>query len=176
VTRWLRATFPLAALDTCDLREQDLRFCQDAFQARTWASGTSIEDLQAPNKYDLIWLGSVATHLSSEGTERLLLKMLSWVSPRGLVVMSLHGRYAFQRQGSGHFRYIDDSGWERIKAGYETAGYGYSDYEGQKGYGISLTKPSWIASLVERLPSARMITFSERAWDDHHDVIAIQSI
>lgn len=176
VTRWLRATFPLAALDTCDLREQDLRFCQDAFQARTWVSGTSIEDLQAPNKYDLIWLGSVATHLSSEGTERLLLKMLSWVSPRGLVVMSLHGRYALQRQGSGQFRYIDDASWERIKAGYETAGYGYSDYEGQKRYGISVTKPSWTASLVERLPCARMITFSERAWDDHHDVVAIQSL
>jgi hypothetical protein len=114
--------------------------------------------------------------------------MLSWVSTRGLVVMSLpvgtrndrrylnHSASSLQRQGSGHFRYIDDAGWERIKAGYETAGYGYSDYEGQKGYGISLTIPSWMASLVERLPSARMITFSERAWDDHHDVIAIQSI
>jgi len=55
--------------------------------------------------------------------------------------MSLHGRYAFQRQCSGEFRYSDDASWERITAGYQTAGYGYSDYEGQKGYRISLTSP-----------------------------------
>lgn len=176
VTRWLRAAFPLAALDTCDLREQDLRFCRDTFQARTWVSGISIDDLRAPGKYDLIWLGSVATHLSSEGTEHLLLKMLSWVRRSGLVVMSLHGRCALQRQSSGEFRYIDDASWERIKVGYETVGFGYSDYEGQKGYGISLTKPSWMASLIERLPGARMTMFSEQAWDDHHDVVAIQSL
>src|SRR6516225_2011415 len=47
VTRWLRAAFPLAVLDTCDLREQDLRFCRDTFQARTWVSGNSIGDLNA---------------------------------------------------------------------------------------------------------------------------------
>jgi SAM-dependent methyltransferase len=176
VTRWLRSTFILAALDTCDLREQDLQFCRDTFQARTWVSGTSIEDLQAPDKYDLIWLGSVVTHLSSERTELLLRKMLSWLRPRGIVVMSLHGRYALQRQSSGEFRYIDDAGWGRIKVGYETVGFGYSDYEGQKAYGISLTKPSWMASLAERLPGARMIMFSEQAWDDHHDVVAIQSV
>ena len=63
-------------------------------------------------------------------------------------------------------RYIDDAGSERIKAVYTTGGFGYSDYEWQKGYGISLTKPSWIAALVERLPGARMIMFSEQAWDD----------
>jgi hypothetical protein len=102
--------------------------------------------------------------------------MLSWTKPRGLVVMSLHGRYAFQRQESGKFRYIDDAGWEKVKAGYVTAGFGYSDYEGQKGYGISLTKPSWMAALIEQLPDARMGMFSEQAWDDHHDVVAIQSL
>ena len=176
VTRWLRAAFPLAVLDVCDLREDDVRFCRDTFQARTWVSGTLIGDLNAPDAYDLIWLGSVATHLSSEATERLLLKMLSWTRPCGLVVMSLHGRYAFQRQETREFCYIDDDRWQRIKAGYETAGFGYSDYDGQKGYGISLTRPSWIAALIERLPGARITALSERAWDGHHDVVAIQSL
>jgi hypothetical protein len=176
VTRWLRAAFPLAVLDVCDLREQDVRFCRDTFQAQTWVSGSSIGDLSAPHAYDLIWLGSVVTHLSSEVTERLLPKMLSWTRSGGLVVMSLHGRYAFQRQEMGEFCYIDNGRWQRIKAGYETAGYGYSDYDGQKGYGISLTKPSWVAALIERLTGARMITLSEKAWDSHHDVVAIQSL
>ena len=174
VTRWLRSAFPLAALDTCDLREQDLQFCRDTFRTRSWVSGTAIESLQAPDRFDLIWVGSVATHLSPEHTESLIL-MLSWLKPSGLVIMSFHGSYALRRQNRGEFRYIGDAAWNRIKVGYETNGYGYADYEGQTGYGISLTKPSWAASLVEHLSDAKMRLFSEQAWDGHHDVLAIQS-
>jgi trans-aconitate methyltransferase len=54
VTRWLRAAFPAAAIDGCDLRESDVLFCEDKFRARTWKSGTEIASLGAPGTYDLI--------------------------------------------------------------------------------------------------------------------------
>jgi len=103
VTRWLSAAFPDAAIDSCDLRQQDLDFCRDEFGARTWPSGIEIASLRAPGTYDLIWLGSAATHLSAAKTAQLLKKMLSWTNRAGLVLMSFHGRYALNRQNSGDF-------------------------------------------------------------------------
>jgi hypothetical protein len=88
--------------------------------------------------------------------------------------MSFHGRYALARQESGQFRYIDDQSWERIKGEYARTGYGYADYSGQQGYGISIAKPSWMAATVENR-ELRVISLSERAWDNHHDVLAVQA-
>lgn len=174
VTRWLAAAFPMTNIHACDLREQDMRFLASVFGAHTWLSGTNIDTLRAPGGYDLIWLGSVATHLSAEDVERLLNKMLSWLEPRGLVVMSLHGRYARERQEQLGFTYIHDSAWREIVAGYEASGFGYADYEGQAGYGISLTRLAWTAACVERAPGCTLVMLTEKAWDGHHDVVAIQ--
>lgn len=174
VTRWIRAAFPTAALDACDLRASDMDFCAKTFDARTWTSGTEIDMLQAPGLYDLIWLGSVLTHLSADNTVRMLEKMVSWIKPGGLLVMSLHGRHALDRQNSGRLRYIDDQSWECIKAGYVEYGFGYADYAGQSGYGISVTKLSWAASLIQSESHLKLVALSERVWDDHHDILAVQ--
>src|SRR5271169_6557462 len=53
VTRWLRAAFPDASIDICDLRTNDTEFCSGAFQANGWVSGTDIASLKAPREYDL---------------------------------------------------------------------------------------------------------------------------
>lgn len=174
VTRWLRAAFPKAAIDACDLRASDMDFVARTFNARTWTSGTDIESWQAPGTYDLIWLGSVATHLNADKTVRLLDKMVSWTRPDGLIVMSLHGRRALHRQNSGEFHYMDEQSWEHMKRDYEKSGFGYADYQGQSGYGISLTKPSWTAAVIEKRADLRLVTLSERAWDGHHDILAVQ--
>ncbi len=176
VTRWLRAAFPNAALDVCDLRQQDLDFCRDEFGARSWTSGTEISSLNAPGRYDLIWLGSVATHLPAAQTVQMLKKMLSWTNRAGLAVISFHGRHAFDRHNSGDIRYIHDEGWNLMKNSYAESGYGYAEYLGYNGYGVSITKPSWIAGLVENWSDAKLVALAESAWDGHHDVLAVQSV
>jgi hypothetical protein len=155
-----------------------MRFNERAFGARAWTTGTDISALAAPaSSYNLIWLGSVATHLPARQTVRLLDKMLAWTKDGGIVAMSLHGRFAYKHQSEmvamGH-PYIHDQAWPTITAGYEATGYGYADYEQQDGYGISLTKLSWAAALIEKQQGARLVTLAEKVWDDHHDVLAVQ--
>lgn len=177
VTRWIRAAFPAAEIYACDVRADDMEFCAKAFRAKTWISGNDIDALVAPGKYDLIWVGSVATHLSGDNTRRLLQKLISWAKPGGLLVMSLHGRQALAIRASGQHSYdVDDEAWEQIKSGYATSGYGYADYRGTSGYGISVTKLSWAATVIEQRSSIRLVSLSERAWDDHHDVLAVQVV
>jgi hypothetical protein len=175
VTRWLQSAFPQADLHACDLREQDVRFNADVLGVRAWQAGTDVSSLQAPRRYDLIWAGSVATHLSEERAAQLLDKMLSWTSPGGIVAASLHGRYVYKRQSDTAFRYIHDAAWDAIARGYHATGYGYAEYVNQPGYGIALTKLSWVSALIERRPDVRLICLAEKVWDEHHDVLAVQN-
>ncbi len=175
VTRWLCAAFPTGRLSACDLREQDMSFCHREFLADTWISGTNIDALVAPGTYDLIWVGSVLTHLSADHSTTLIHKLLSWTNADGLLVMSTHGRFAKTHQDSGNFRYLHDEGWKTAAGEYVETGFGYADYLNQTNYGISLTKLSWLAELVEKMPNVRLVVLSERVWDEHHDVLAIQN-
>jgi trans-aconitate methyltransferase len=78
VTRWLCAAFPEAEISVTDLRETDLEFCAKNFRVTPWLSGTEIDALQAPDRYDLIWVGSVLTHLSAAKSLNLLNKLIGW--------------------------------------------------------------------------------------------------
>ena len=133
VTRWLRARFPSACIDCTDIRIADLDFCHEQFCTNAWVSGTDTQQLGLPRAYDLIWAGSVLTHLPEANTRKLLGAFVRWLRPNGVAVFSSHGRYATGRQESGQFTYIDEAPFRCARDGYLASGYGYSDYPGQVG-------------------------------------------
>lgn len=174
VMRWLGAAFPGASLSLCDLHPELLAFAQRAFGCETWLSSPDFERLQAPRQYNLIWVGSVFTHLPAPAAVRLLRKLTEWLAEGGVLVASFCGRYALSRQDSGSFRYIDDPAWRRIRDGCGGSGYGYADYPGQAGFGIAVASPAWLMREAARLGEVRIVAFSEKAWDDHLDILALQ--
>jgi SAM-dependent methyltransferase len=175
VTRWLRAHWPNIAIAATDLRPADLAFCAAEFGCRTWTSSTDIAALDAPGRYDVIWAGSVLTHLDASRSLALLQTLLSWTRPGGLVVASLHGRHA-AAAGPATGRYgLDEARWSAVMRGFgSVAGYGYADYPGMQGYGVSICRPDWAMTVLERLAPVRLVMLAERAWDAHHDVLALQ--
>jgi len=174
VTRWLRAAYADAQLSACDLREADLAFVRQWFRAETWLSGADVDALEKHGTFDLIWVGSVMTHLDAIDSEDLLRRLFGWLRPNGLLITSLHGHRARQYGDSGKIHYLA-SGWTEVTRQYDALGYGYSDYPGQRGYGISLSSPGWAFAAVERLGLARVILYGEALWDNHHDILAVQS-
>lgn len=176
VTRWLQAAFPSSAIEACDVREADVAFCRERLGIDAWASRTKIDALSAPGTYDLIWAGSVLTHLDADGSVRLLRRLLDWATPDGLVVVTLHGRTAVEFGASGRVRYNEPDRWAHVVDGYRASGYGYADYLGWPGYGVSLTSLAWTARLVESWSDVRLVALSERAWDGHQDVLALQRL
>jgi SAM-dependent methyltransferase len=176
VTRWLKAAFPIASISCCDVREGDVAFLQELYGVEAWTVGTDLDALEIPHQYDLIWVGSVITHLSETKTRKLISRLFSACDPGGLLVLSFHGDNAVERQEGTEFKYIDDDGWKDIKRGYSATGYGYADYKGQDGYGISVCTPAWMRDLVNALPGSRLVLLKPRAWDSHHDVVAIQQM
>jgi 2-polyprenyl-3-methyl-5-hydroxy-6-metoxy-1,4-benzoquinol methylase len=159
VTRWLRAAFPDAKISACDTREE---------------SAKDVAALKKPSAFDLIWVGSVLTHLDAEISERLLRKLFGWLNLGGLVVVSVHGRTA-RRYGDSGLKYIV-RGWSEITHQYDAKGYGYADYPGQRGYGISLSSPAWMMDVAKRIEGSRIVLYGEALWDNHHDVVALQAV
>jgi len=62
----------------------------------------------------------------------------------------------------------------QVISGYDKAGYGYADYPGREGYGISAIRPGWLFDYVAARSSLRIAYFGEAVWDCHHDLIAVQ--
>jgi len=176
VSRWLSAAFPDAMLHACDLREADLEFVRQNYHATTWVSGTDIHALNPPESYDLLWVGSVFTHLPPELSKKLFKKMMTWLTPNGVLVFSVHGRRVLQRAKAGDTIYGLGDDLEKLWINYVNTGYGYVDYRQQTGYGISVSKSNWWVGFIEEQGTVKLVCLSERAWDDHHDVIAVQNM
>jgi SAM-dependent methyltransferase len=176
VTRWLRAAFPLSSIGACDLRERDVAFVRNQFQAEAWVADAKIEALKAPTTYDLIWVGSLLTHMSAKDCGRFIDKLLSWTNPRGLLIISSQGRTALLPENQSEGYGLHAAAWRDVQAQYAARGFGYADYPNQTGVGVSLTKLTWWSALVERMPNARMILLSEGLLGDHEDVVAIQNV
>src|SRR5688500_9262413 len=63
VARHLRAAYPTARLFVSDLDEDGAKFCADAFSATKLPSKPNFDDIQFNRTFDLIWVGSLITHL-----------------------------------------------------------------------------------------------------------------
>jgi hypothetical protein len=173
VTRWLSAAFGSARISACDLRPQDMEFLRQVFGVTSWVVDREVRALSISGRYDLIWLGSVITHLSADNTRELVTKLAGCCTDGGLIIASFHGRRAIERQESCDYQYIGPEAWALIKAGLSTTGYGYADYATTPGYGISVADPRWLVELSRSL-GLRLVMLGERLWDGHHDVVAMQ--
>ncbi len=174
VTRWLKAVYPEAHLSCCDLRSQDVSFCHEAFAAEAWISGTDVETLDFRGCYDLIWIGSVLTHLEERVSRRLVDQAMAVLNPGGLLVATTLGRAGRAIQDKTPI-FLEGAGWDRVKRHHDETGYGYVDYEGQAGYGLSLSSLAWVTTLATRCPGRRLVMMSEQAWDGLQDVFALQA-
>ena len=64
--------------------------------------------------------------------------------------------------------YLPEERQAGVIADYEATGFGYRDYVGQDGYGISLSAPWWVLPRLE----CRVHLYSEALWGSH-DVFAV---
>src|SRR2546423_3623530 len=95
VMRYLRAAFPHAEMTACDLLSDGVDFCATTFGASRLYSREKVEDIPLPpGSFDLVWVGSLFTHLSAELWSRWLLLFHKSLRPAGVLIFSSHGRDA----------------------------------------------------------------------------------
>jgi SAM-dependent methyltransferase len=172
VLRVLRAAFPDASLTACDLVREGVDHCAAAFGARPVYSSPELRKLALPGRFDLIWCGSLFTHLDEPRWVELLDLFARSLETRGVLVFTVHGRATFERVRAGWDYGLPVEELRRLARDFARRGFAYADYAGQPGFGISVSSRSFVLSLLERHPELRVVGFTERGWDDHQDVVA----
>ncbi|WP_029350754.1 class I SAM-dependent methyltransferase [Bosea sp. 117] len=173
VGRWLKAAFPQAEVYGCDLNRSGVDFCASTLGLIPVYSHEELTSAELPRDLDVIWVGSLFTHVDEARTTRWMRYLIDHLAPGGLLVATFHG--LFPRASHETMPLINTQSWQTIVAGYEEKGYGYARYtEMDLGdYGVSVSKPSRILDIAGTFEGTRVIAYMERAWADNHDVLAI---
>ena len=172
VMRTLRAAFPGAELLACDVDADGVAHCARAFGARAVPGSTDLAAMEPLREVDVIWCGSVLTHLDADQWPRLLSYFAGALSDGGVAVMTTHGRRTAWRMEHVTDYGLAPSDRASVLESYRSSGFGYCD-QGQQGYGISVSSPAWALGQVGLVPELRTIGYVEAGWDGHQDVLSV---
>jgi len=158
-----------AALDACDIEKKAVEFCAREFKVNPILSQQDISLVSFPRKYDLIWMGSLITHLPREAINNTFKSMGKILNKEGVFVFTTHGPTCLtilDSYGVGSpDRFI-------VEKSLTESGYYFIPYAGDKEYGITLTTKEFIVKSIHEATDGRMklIFYRPEGWDNHQDV------
>jgi hypothetical protein len=170
--RAIRAAFPDARITAWDLDRDAVDFCARVFGAIPVHGEPDPAANTIDERFDLIWCGSLLSHVDAHhwgGFLRLLSQLLS---PRGLLVLTTRGRRIAGLMRAGRSRF--GLTFREVRMLLDEYGRdGFAHLEGGAGgaEGVSLASPAWVCSQLERFPDLRLVGFTEGGYGDE-DVIA----
>ena len=173
--------FPDATIGACDLYPKHIDFCVRNFGAEPIMSLENLSTLDV-GQWDLLFCGSLLTHLPEELFWPTMDFMIRSLAPGGVAVITLEGRRAVYIQDN-LWKLIGDDKFDFIRDGYQRTGFGYSDYHqqfrdekftAQESYGIAVVRPDWLMAGLAKRENVTIVDYCEGDWDDHQDVIALR--
>jgi trans-aconitate methyltransferase len=179
VLRTLKAAFPTARLTACDIDTEAVEFCAKVFGATPVVSKEDPEGIDLQGPFDLIWCGSLLTHVSADRWPRFLGLFESKLAEYGLLLFSVHGRFSAELARLGKLNYgLQEADLEALLRDFDRDGFGYVEYGDSlkeridiPTYGVSMSSPSRVFEQVQAHPLLRVVSYAERAWCGH-DVVA----
>jgi SAM-dependent methyltransferase len=170
--RTLKAAFPKARLTACDIVPEAVEFCRKTFDAIPVQSVPDPMQIPFPGEYDLIWVGSLFTHLPSGRWLGFLERCSQVLKPRGILVFTVHGRIIEQRLRSGTHTYgLNPASIIALLDEYDRTGFGHQNCGARSDYGLSLSSPSWVCQTLAQIPALQLLMCNEAGWIDTQDVV-----
>ncbi len=171
VLRFLKAKFPKAEITAGDIIHEAVDYCVQTFDAKPLYSQTNLRELNVGGKYDLIWCGSLITHLCEKSTIDLLDFFIRHLSRGGLLIFTVHGRSAISYLKRGIVNYNAGEP-EEIVNEYKRTGYYYKARPSlPENSGVAFYSPSKMFEIIEKYPDLKVVSYSEGGWGNHQDVV-----
>jgi SAM-dependent methyltransferase len=192
VLRMLKAAFPEARLTAADIDHLAVNFCVETFGAEPIYSSMDSHGIPPDKAFDLIWCGSLLTHVNADRIIGFLRLFDSRLAPDGIVVFTTSGRGGYEVlrdllpdrkpdevapasiDKARQYFPLPDEILPDFASSYEREGFAYRDLAEGADYGTSLTSPAWVCRQVERSPHLRLVNYMERGWGSMQDVVACQ--
>lgn len=169
--RFLRARFPNAEITASEIDPKALDFCERIFSVKSVLSETDFSRLSLADKFDLIWCGSLITHLNERATTDLLRFFNAHLSPGGLCLFTTHGQLPVERMENGQSSYgLTAAAIQSLLLMYSETGYGFADYKNRQEYGISAVSNKRMLEIAREAGQWKELSFLERGWDNYQDV------
>jgi SAM-dependent methyltransferase len=176
VLRMLKAAFPAAALTACDIDTDGVDFCAATFGATPVYSKEEPDQLEIDDSFDLIWSGSLLTHLDEARFGGFLALFERLLAPGGLLVFTTAGRRV-----ANTFRNLElKEGWrftdearEAVEA-FDRVGFGFVEQKPGTRFGHAFASPAWVCGQVAQSTTLRLVSFTECGFGAHgrQDVVA----
>lgn len=166
VLRWLRAHYGYANITACDLEREGVDFCQEQFRAKGVYSQTDLRALAFGSQFDLVWCGSLLTHLAPEAWLNALDSLIRWTSECGVIVFSTQGRYFSTLLARDQNAFADNVDVPALLKAFSREGTAFEPYfEDPSGqYGLALSSMEFIGRVLKRYPNVIVRGYLEQAW------------
>jgi SAM-dependent methyltransferase len=170
VGRHLRAAFPQARLYWCDVAGAE--FCAERFGGEAIPSDPDPAAIPLP-LVDVMWVGSLFTHLTEKSTRRWLWKLAQRLNPEGVLIATFHGRVSvatYRKTGD-----LNPGTADRIEAECRITGWGYQPYRARADveWGFSMASAARLAEMGASIPGMRIAGIREAGWGNNHDVLTL---
>ena len=182
LTRHLVSYFNGSTIHACDLYENHLDFCKKLFGTDVFLSNVNPDEIVLPQKYDLIFVGSLLTHLPLVGFSSILGLIRKQLSERGIALITFEGRFSVCAQ-QNIWKLVDDDLFSIAYAQYLKNGFGFVDYENHKSmffkqehYGFALANPTFVIGEIFKQEGLKLLSYKEQAWNNHQDCCVVQKI
>jgi SAM-dependent methyltransferase len=180
VLRVLQTKINASEITACDIREEAVLFCSSEFGAEPLISNADFRRIDFRKKYDLIWVGSLCTHISERSFSALLEVLYNVLENCGVLVFTTHGEYSIERiidKNKNVYR-VPFPEKERLIRIFKNKGYYFTAYPHSKDYGISICSPEYVFDKISKLfrKRSRLLMYKYRGWDRHQDVYAYQRL
>ena len=168
VLRLLAQEIAPERITACDINRQAIRFCASEFGVTPLRSTPNL-DRRSLGRHDLIWCGSLVTHLDEERVVRPLRSFADAPAPGGIADVTIHA----EPPVAGPYAERHDE----IERALRERGHFHVPFDGALfEHGLAWHTPQHLdrAFAAASGDTVRLVGHHRRAWDDHHDVLAFQ--
>jgi len=178
VIRHVSRIMPASDVYACDVLEEAARFCSEEFGVQYFPR-SFLGDAAYDNKFELIYLISVFSHLDSTSILALWSSIARMLRPGGVVVFTTQGKAsaAQSRRYGRHWA----SREKAISDGLASRGYFYEKYGWyRENIGMTWVTGEFMMNLLEGSADTgkpmRFHAFNETALDGHQDVYIYEKL
>jgi SAM-dependent methyltransferase len=174
VLRLLRERIDPERITACDVTAEAVAFCASEFGARPLLSDPEFEGVPFET-YDLIWVGSLITHLDERLFGRFCTLLTEILAPGGVLVITTLGEYGMSDVSVYEPRLAAMQ--EQLQAELGRRGFAFVPYEDRTAdLGYAWHTPDFLEAALNAAFGGSIETLAAipRGWDNHQDLFGFR--
>ncbi len=171
VLRLLRERIAPERITACDVMPEAVAFCAYEFGARPLLSDPEFDGVPFAT-YDLIWVGSLVTHLDERLLGRFTALLARLLAPGGVALVTTLGDYGIEDVSRYEARLAPLQ--DALEGEYRRRGFAFVPYEGRSdGLGYAWHAPEMLCDAIESASRGTLRRLAQwpRGWDHHQDIL-----